>query len=346
MIDVTLLCRLIESRAAREDWESIPPLTGRIEQLLGSDATPEIQTFCTYYRGLALLESERPTEALPSLERLVALDPSNPHFRMILSDALVRARRWKEARQALEAALEQAPEHPGCLCALGWVLFQTGARHRGKALLERAVSLHPDYHPAHADLGLILAVEGRWEESEYHLRTALALAPDDPDIREALRIVQDSRQHHGSDRDEIRALFPEIRAQRSRLAPPERQVLRRLRRWLRDNGASHLEILLLEGVWADIVETVKPTPSLDPAWAAALAWMGHRMLGHDVRRADVAAHWGVSTGVLARRYRKIRQLMEAPDPYEASAAAPDAPAGAPAPPHGVVIPVDFHRRRG
>ncbi len=348
MPDVQLLRRFVERLAAQDAWHDLPPLVDRIEQLRGTALEPEEAEFCAYYRGLAFLETERADEALPTLRRLVSGSPANPHYRLLLADALIRGQHWPEARSQLEAALSAAPGHPGCLCALGWTLYQMGHRTRAKALLERALDLHPHYHPAHLDLGLILAAEGRWDESEMHLQTAMSLAPDDPDVQEALKAVQESRSREGSDREQIRALFPEIRQGRSRLDAEERQVLRKLRRWLREKGSSHLEILLVEGVWTEVADTVAPTPRLDNAWAAALAWTCHRMLGHPVRRTEVAEHWGVSTGALGRRYRRIRDLMDGGYPAageEPEIPADPAPADPPAAPSGLLIPVDFKTRR-
>ena len=67
-----------------------------------------------------------------------------------------------------------------------------------------------------------------------------------------------------------------------------------------------------------------------------------------VWRTEVAEHWGVSTGALGRRYRRIRDLMDGGYPTagdDPEILADTAPAEPPAGPPGLLIPVDFKTRR-
>ena len=344
MPDVRLLYRLVERRAVQEDWAGVLALIDRIREIQGTSPDPEDRFFLGFHRGLALVETGAPAEAVPLLAEVVEIDPDHVAARLLLADALLRDSRWDEARAQLEAALERAPDHPGCLCALGWVLYQRGERARGRQLLERATELHPHYPPGHVDLGLILAGEARWEEAEFHLEAAMALTPDDADVAEALRVVREGRAGEAVERQQVRALLPEIRAQRRGLTPEERQVLRRLRAWLRSHGATHLEVLLVEGVWAEVAAAGSRPRRLDDGWAAGLAWACHRMLGHSVRRREVARHWGVSVDILARRYRVIRRLLDAADAWPPEDDLPlPSPTASTVP--AALIPVDFQSRR-
>ncbi|GAB6061481.1 tetratricopeptide repeat protein [Deferrisoma palaeochoriense] len=342
MPDVRFLFHLIERHALDEDWPSVLRLLERVREHQPEPETAEDAFFLSFHEGMALLETGDPAGAVGVLQEAARHDPEHISARLLLADALLRSERGEEACAELEDALRQAPDHPGCLCALGWVLYQQNRKTEGKRVLERAARLHPYYPPAHIDLGLILASEARWDEAEFHLEAALALTPEDPELEAALRAVREGRAGRALERQQMRALLPEIRAQRRILRPEERAELRRLRAWLRSKGASHLEVLLVEGVWAEVAQAGSAPRVLDAAWAAALAWTCHRMLGHEVSRAEVAEHWGISVSTLAKRYAAVRRLFDEADRWPRDEA--EAGEGDPGP-AGAVIPVDFQNRQ-
>jgi tetratricopeptide (TPR) repeat protein len=349
MPHIGLLLHLIERRSLEDNWEAVLRLLDRVEPHVRPDDRDTVE-FLLYHRGYALLELQRPGDAVESLRRLVKLDGAQAHQRLLLADALIRGECWEEALAQLEAGLAEEPEHPGCLCAMGWTLYQMGELEEGRTLLEQALEVQPLYHPAHLDLGLIHAAEGRWELSEAHLRSALVIAPEDTEVAAILAAVRESRARATAERRKVRQLSAELRIRRATLSTEEARLFRRMRRALRAWGAGHLAVLLAEQLWFDVAARASPHRSFDKPWAAAVSLAALRLNEVPVTRDKVARHWDVSPATLDRRHRTIRTVLTLTpsDPRYAVEALLDGVA-VPADPSTYhparVIPVDFTTRQ-
>ncbi len=344
-----LLVHLVERESAEHNWPGVLGILECIEPLVKPDDRGAHE-FLHFHRGLALLELDRHREAAGSLEHLVSMDADNPEHRLLLADALIRSEQWEAAASHLQAGLHADPRHPGCLCALGWTLYQGQDKSAGRSLLEQAVGIHPHYFPGHLDLGLIYAAEARWDESEGHLRRALALAPEDVEVQEILEAVLHNRAQDSVERLKVQALLGALRAARRRLRPHEFRTLRTLRRKLRSQGASHLEVLLAERLWADFSTRDTRRARLDPAWAAAVAYAILRLNEREATQAGTAAQWSVATHVLGHRYRRLRDTLGVGDgdPRYCALAVPTPALRSPAARGavgGTVVAVDFVARR-
>jgi len=345
MPHIGLLLHLIERQSLDDNWEAVLRLLDRVEPHVRPDDQDTVE-FLLYHRGYALLELQRPGEAVESLRRLVKLDGTQAHQRLLLADALIRGECWEEALSQLEAGLAEEPENPGCLCAMGWTLYQMGELDEGRTMLEQALEVHPLYHPAHLDLGLIHAAEGRWELSEAHLRSALIIAPEDTEVAAILAAVRESRARATAERRKIRQLSAQLRARRACLPPEQVRLLRRMRRSLRSWGAGHLAVLLAEQLWFDFTGGAPSAPPFAAPWAAALSHAALRLNRVRVRREEIARHWDVSPATLDRRHRALRTALSVTpsDPRYAAEALLDGTAE-PVEAEGYrpaqVIPVDF-----
>jgi hypothetical protein len=125
-----------------------------------------------------------------------------------------------------------------------------------------------------------------------------------------LKAVIAGRAREESEKQRMRDLWPQLRRRRKDLLPAEVQLLRRVRRGLREFGASHLEILLTENLWADFAAAAASRPLIDVAWAASITYASHRLQGRTIRRAEVAETWGVSAARLGRRFRRIVTTLD------------------------------------
>jgi tetratricopeptide (TPR) repeat protein len=109
--------------------------------------------------GTVMVETDRPEEAIPHLEKAVALAPTNGQSR----HGLARAHRAAGNPEAALEALE-----PGAVAPAGRVV-----------LLREASAIH--------------ASEGRLDEAEQSLQKAIAIEPDDPPLRAALAELYEAK---------------------------------------------------------------------------------------------------------------------------------------------------------
>ncbi|HEX8908740.1 MAG TPA: hypothetical protein VF805_06030, partial [Anaeromyxobacteraceae bacterium] len=117
-------------------------------------------------------------QAIPWLERVLALDPLHGWALQYLIDALGHLGRTEELRRRA-AALQVAPRQPAVLHALsearGWIGDRAGAIAAARAELEAGGGA-----TAAEDLAKALVFDDRLEEAERELRRQLAAAPRDP----------------------------------------------------------------------------------------------------------------------------------------------------------------------
>ncbi len=155
--------------------------------------------------GSALLEAERPGEALPLLQAAVASNPDDPHPHLPLVLALHRSGRDPDAlaeigrtlllfpsqadveayhrlvdrivgvSRAIPAAAK--PRFEDAMAALD----QADTPSRAVDLLEVLVAEQPQLAPAHAALGLAYLKVGDNAQAVYHLRQAIELDPAAPE---------------------------------------------------------------------------------------------------------------------------------------------------------------------
>jgi tetratricopeptide (TPR) repeat protein len=125
-------------------------------------------------RGQALLELDRPGEALASFEAALARDPSLIQLRTRVEVLRVRAaqemlaraksaadaRRWDEARAAYEQAIAASPESAFLYRELGAVEQQSGRSAEALERYRRAAQLDPSDARSLAAVGGILEAQG------------------------------------------------------------------------------------------------------------------------------------------------------------------------------------------
>jgi tetratricopeptide (TPR) repeat protein len=133
--------------------------------------------------GAALAHNGRPQEAVPFLERALAIDPYAEYALENLGLIRLEEGRSSEAVALLSRRLERRPDDGISHLNLAKALLATGDSARALAALEEAVRLLPDNGLAHARLGLLLADQGRLEEAATHGEHGVALDPDNPAVQ-------------------------------------------------------------------------------------------------------------------------------------------------------------------
>ena len=139
-----------DARRAREAGQF-----GRAIELLQQclQLTPD-QPVVLNMLGLALIDANRPVEAVQPLRRAVAIDPASPLLRLNLADALLGANARDEALEMLNAALANDPYLLHALLRKAWLLEQMGrtdeALYTYRALF-KALPATGGLPPSHAE---------------------------------------------------------------------------------------------------------------------------------------------------------------------------------------------------
>lgn len=135
---------------------------------------------------LAALLSDygRLNEALPLLERTLALAPNNVAARLRLADALLKANRPLGAAAAYREALLTSPKNPYALLGLARLELDAGRLPEARGHLQEIVAAAPDFSAAHSLLATVLERSGDAPAAEVERALASAggrfrAAPDE-----------------------------------------------------------------------------------------------------------------------------------------------------------------------
>jgi Flp pilus assembly protein TadD len=137
-----------------------------------------------YLHGRALDRAGRWDEALPALQRAVALGPEQPAALKYLGYAQVaRGENIAGAQALLERARALKPDDAEIADSLAWALFQRGEVAQALPLLEQAVKGDPSAARANEHLGDAYWRLGRHYEARYAWRAATLTAENEANTR-------------------------------------------------------------------------------------------------------------------------------------------------------------------
>ncbi len=137
-----------------------------------------------YLQGRALDRAGRWSEALPALQRAVALGPEQaPALKYLGYAQVARGENMAAAQALLERARLLKPDDAEIADSLAWALFQRGEVARALPLLEEAVKGDPSAARANEHLGDAYWRLGRHYEARYAWRAATLTAENDASTR-------------------------------------------------------------------------------------------------------------------------------------------------------------------
>ena len=132
--------------------------------------------------NLALLETD--------LRSIITMQPDHAEALNALGYALAdRTDRWADALPLIERAIALTPDNPAVIDSLGWVYFRMGDLHKARTLLERAFNLMQDHEIA-AHLGEVLWLAGEQQQAIQVWQQGFAHTPDSDIIRRTLERLQ------------------------------------------------------------------------------------------------------------------------------------------------------------
>lgn len=156
------------------------------EAALALDPTDAVHHLNT---GFALARLGRPAESLERFREAARLAPDYPKARIALADAFFRAGRMGDAIAEFQRAAALRPQDIACSYALGSLLLQAGRPSEAVTELKRTLALAPDHAEAAANLGGALAQLGRLDDALTALREAQRLNPANPEPHNNLGVI-------------------------------------------------------------------------------------------------------------------------------------------------------------
>ena len=146
--------------------------------------------------GLCLLKAQRYEEALPCLDKALALDPEAGPAWTAKGLALSSLQRYEEALPCLDKALALDPEASPAWTAKGAALGALQRYEEALPCLDKALALDPEASPAWTAKGAALGNLQRYEEALSCLDKALALDPEASPAWTAKGLALVSLQHY------------------------------------------------------------------------------------------------------------------------------------------------------
>jgi tetratricopeptide (TPR) repeat protein len=127
--------------------------------------------------GLALLDDDRPKEAIPHFIDALLIDPNEPDLRCNLASALAMSGATNQAIAELQETLRHAPNHAPAHGILADMLAGRGDQQAALEHYAAALAINPDEQTARFNLAQLLTRMGEREGAITQFREVLRLDP-------------------------------------------------------------------------------------------------------------------------------------------------------------------------
>ena len=166
----------------------------RVEQLARelTDGHPEV-AHAWKLLGAALHKMERTVEALPYMEKAVALLPDDAQAHSNLGVALRDLELLPEAENMCLKAIELAPESADAYYNLGNAQMDQGKLLEAEASYKKVLELDPGNSDTYNNLGLVEEEAGNLEEAIRHFTKAIALNPQHAKAQNNLGMIYEAQ---------------------------------------------------------------------------------------------------------------------------------------------------------
>lgn len=140
-------------------------------------------------RAQTLIDLRRFKEAVDILRHAAASDPGDPKPKHLLAFALLQSDKPAQALEVAEASIAVAPDHEWGHRLRALALGQLGRLKQAHEAADHATALAPELAQSHTVRAQVLEQRGRVREAEEAARRAVELAPEDPDTHQVLSDV-------------------------------------------------------------------------------------------------------------------------------------------------------------
>lgn len=130
--------------------------------------------------GSARLANGEADDAIEYLRAALRQSPGHPAILLTLGNALMAAARFQHARESYAMATHGAPAHPGLRLNLAAAELELGNVDQARTHTDEALQLHPRFDAAYALRGRILQAQGNGAEATKAWLQAERLSPGNP----------------------------------------------------------------------------------------------------------------------------------------------------------------------
>jgi tetratricopeptide (TPR) repeat protein len=134
----------------------------------------------------ALLETNKPDQAIEAYQRAAALTPKDPELHLSAGALLEKANRFADAEQEYKQALAIDPGSSQALIGLANIYTRGNRFLDAEQILGKIVALHPENLQARLELGRVLVRLGKNDEAMASVQAAIKLDPGNPKIQREL----------------------------------------------------------------------------------------------------------------------------------------------------------------
>ena len=134
----------------------------------------------------ALLETNKPDQAIEAYQRAAALTPKDPEPHLSAGALLEKANRFADAEQEYKQGLAIDPGSSEALIGLANIYTRGNRFLDAEQILGKIVALHPENIQARLELGRVLVRLGKNDEAMASVQAAIKLDPGNPKIQREL----------------------------------------------------------------------------------------------------------------------------------------------------------------
>ncbi len=144
----------------------------------GTDPKDKVEVVNLLHRAEMAKEDMRFQEAVPLLQKVIALEPNLPITYLQLGTALTSLKDYEKAVPVLQKAVEMRPDLTVPRYQFGSALFETGDFAGAAAEFETAVARSPNWPEAHLSLATAYARAGRLTDAIPEYEKVIELRPN------------------------------------------------------------------------------------------------------------------------------------------------------------------------
>jgi len=152
-----------------------------------------------YRYGVALLDRDRPQEAIDAFRRATKAKPDYLEAWVNQGAAWDAIGHSQDARQAYHRALEIKPDDEIALCRMASSFYAVGIRDSAMLALRHTLEKHPRSHCSYFTLGVAYADGGMFREAIAAWQKVVEYAPGSPEAESANESVGLLKQYLGKD---------------------------------------------------------------------------------------------------------------------------------------------------